>query len=138
MLRATRYRSRVPNPDYPVILVVEESPVRLNNLRETLQGADFVVLPAANARQGLELAESCAGPIQLLITQLHPADMLGPELARRLRARSPEMNVLYTSANPLAVLEIPDPDEVVSCMLPRPLSKEILLSRVHTLLATHA
>jgi len=47
------------------------------------------------------------------------------------------MSVLYSSANPLAVLEIPDPAEAVSSMLPRPFSKTTLLSRINTLLGTH-
>ncbi len=92
---------------HPVILVVED----LESLRETIQqileDADFLVLPAANAGQALELAQSCAGPINLLITNMHPEGMPGPDLAFRLRKRSPEMSVLYSSANPLAVLEIP-------------------------------
>jgi DNA-binding response OmpR family regulator len=120
---------------HPVILVVED----LESLRETMQqileDADYLVLPAANARQALELAHSCAGPINLLITTMHPEGMPGPDLAVRLRIRSPEMSVLYSSANPLAVLEIPDPAEAVSSMLPRPFSKTTLLSRITTLLA---
>jgi len=102
-----------------------------------LEGADFLVLPASNATEALALADSCAGPIHLLVTKLHPAEMPGPDLAARLRQRCPEMSVLYSSANPLAALEIPDPEEVVSCMLPRPFSKETLLRRVQTLLAAH-
>ncbi len=122
---------------HPVILVVED----LESLRETMQQileeADFLVLPAANAGQAIELAESCAGPINLLITNMHPEGMPGPDLAFCLRKRSPAMSVLYSSANPLAVLEIPDPAEAVSSMLPRPFSKTTLLSRINTLLATH-
>jgi two-component system cell cycle sensor histidine kinase/response regulator CckA len=122
---------------HPVILVVED----LESLRETIQQileeADFLVLPAANTGQALELAESCAGPINLLITNMHPEGMPGPDLAFCLRKRSPAMSVLYSSANPLAVLEIPDPVEAVSSMLPRPFSKTTLLNRINTLLATH-
>ena len=129
--------NRILAPSHPVVLVVEDSPARLLSIQEILEEADFVVLPASNATEALELAESCASPIHLLITQLHPAEMPGPDLARRLRQRYPEMSVLYSSANPLAALEIPDPQEVISCMLPRPFSKEILLSRVNTLLAAH-
>lgn len=123
---------------HPVILVVED----LESLRETMQqileDADYLVLPAANAGQALELAQSSAGPINLLITTLHPEGMPGPDLAVRLRLRSPDMSVLYSSANPLAVLEIPDPVEAVSSMLPRPFSKTTLLSRIHILLAPHS
>jgi hypothetical protein len=73
----------------------------------------------------------------MLITKLHPADMPGPDLAVSLRKRSPAMSVLYSSANPLAAMEVLDPAEVVSSMLPRPFSKATLLSRVNRLLAAH-
>jgi response regulator RpfG family c-di-GMP phosphodiesterase len=132
-MRATRSQAHT----HPVILIVEDARSRLTAIQSILETADFLVLPACNATEALELARSCANPIHLLITKLHPAEMSGPDLAAALRERSPEMSVLYTSANPLAALEIPDADEVVSCMLPTPLSREILLRRVNTLLAAH-
>ncbi|MGB2591009.1 MAG: response regulator [Candidatus Acidiferrum sp.] len=123
---------------HPVVLVVEDTESLRQNIQEILEDADFLVLPAENADQALELAESCAGPIHLLITKLHPADMLGPDLALHLRKRSPDMSVIYSSANPMAALEIPDPAEVVSAMLPRPFSRTRLLGRVNTLLAARS
>jgi hypothetical protein len=56
-------------------------------------------------------------------------------LAVCLRKHSPELSVLYSSASPLAALEISDPAEVVSSMLTRPFSKSTLLSRIKVLLA---
>ncbi len=120
---------------HPVVLVVEDLDSLRQHIQEILEAAEFLVLPAANADQALELAQSCAVPISLLITKLHPAGMLGPDLAYCLRKKSPAMSVLYSSANPLAALEIPDPAEVVSSMLPRPFSKKTLLCRINTLLA---
>ena len=122
---------------HPVIIVVEDLDSLRQSIQQILENAEFLVLPAANADQALELAQSCAGPINLLITNLHPAGMPGPDLAFLLRRRSPEMSVLYSSANPLAALEIPDPAEVVSSMLPRPFSRTRLLGRINTLLAAH-
>src|SRR5579863_10491224 len=122
---------------HPVVLVVEDLEPLRESIQQILEDADFLVLPAANAGQALELAQSCAGPVSLLITKLHPVGMLGPDLAFHLRQRSPEMSVLYCSASPLAALEIPDPAEVVSSMLPRPFSRARLLARINTLLAAH-
>jgi DNA-binding response OmpR family regulator len=122
---------------HPVILVVEDLESLRNSMQQILEDAEFLVLPAADAHQALALAQSCAGPIHLLITSLHPDGMPGPDLAFCLRKRSPEMSVLYSSANPLAALEVPDPSEVVSSMLPRPFSKTTLLRRINVLLAAH-
>jgi two-component system, cell cycle sensor histidine kinase and response regulator CckA len=123
---------------HPVILVVEDLESLRQTIQQILEDADYLVLPAATAGQALDLAQSCAGPINLLITNMHPDGMPGPDLAFCLRKRSPEMSVLYSSANPLAVLEIPAPAEAVSSMLPRPFSKTTLLSRINTLLGPRA
>jgi DNA-binding NtrC family response regulator len=123
---------------HPVILVVEDLDSLRDSMQKILEDADFLVLPAANADQALALAGSCAGPINLLITSLHPDGMPGPDLASCLRKHSPAMSVLYSSANPMAALEISDPAEVLSSMLPRPFSKTTLLSRINILLATRA
>ncbi|MGB8472767.1 MAG: response regulator [Candidatus Acidiferrum sp.] len=120
---------------HPVVLVVEDLESLRQSIQQILEEAGFLVLPAANAHQALELAQSCAGPIHLLITKLHPAGMPGPDLASHLRKRSPGMSVIYSAANPLAVLEIPDPAEVVSSMLPKPFSKTRLLGKINSLLA---
>ena len=125
-------------PRHSVILVVEDlDPLRVT-MQQILEEADFLVLSATNANQALQLAQSSPGPIRLLITSLHPGGMPGPDLAFRLRQRSPEMSVLYSSASPLAALEVPDPVEVVSSMLPRPFSKATLLRRSNILLASRA
>jgi DNA-binding NtrC family response regulator len=122
---------------HPVILVVEDLESLRLSMQQVLEDAEFLVLTAANAREALELAQSSARPIHLLITTLRPGGMPGPDLAICLRKHSPEMSVLYSSANPLAALEIPDPAEVISSMLPRPFTRTTLLSRINTLLAAH-
>jgi len=123
---------------HPVILIVEDMEPLRESMQQILEDADFLVLPAANAQQALDLAQSCSGPIHLLITTLRPVGMPGPHLAYCLRKRSPEMSVLYTAANPMGALEVPDPAEVVSSMLPRPFSKTTLLRRINILLAAQA
>lgn len=137
-IEVTMLGTRTNHPPHPVVLVVEDAECLRQTIQDILEDAEFLVLPAENADQALELAQSCAGPIHLLITKLHPADMRGPDLALHLRERSPEMSVIYSSANPMAALEIPDPDEVVSAMLPRPFSRTRLLGRINTLLAARS
>jgi DNA-binding response OmpR family regulator len=133
-MRTFMRRTQLQVPDHPIVLIVEDSQLRLAAIQDALEDAEFLVLPAANATQALELAESCAAPIHLLITMLHPEEMAAPDLVGRLRQRSPDMGVLYDAANPLATLEIPDPEEVISCMLPSPFSRQILLGRVQKVL----
>lgn len=42
----------------------------------------------------------CAEPLHLLVTDVLPPGMTGPELAMRLRDRAPGLRVLYMSAEP--------------------------------------
>jgi len=112
---------------HPVILVVEDMESLRQTMLEILEDAEYLVLPAANAGQALELAQSCAGPINLLITTRHPDGMPGPDLAFCLRKRSPEMRFLYSSAHPLAVLEIQTlPKPFLPCF-PGPSAKQRFL-----------
>ena len=127
--------SRPQVTPHPVILVVEDLESLRQTMQQILEDADFLVLPGATAGQALELAQSCAGPINLLITMLCPEGMPGPDLAICRCKHSPGMSVLYSCANPMAALEISDPAEVVSSMLPRPFSKTTLLRRINVLLA---
>ncbi|HKV24867.1 MAG TPA: hypothetical protein VJN93_09785 [Candidatus Acidoferrum sp.] len=120
-----------------IVLVVEELDTSRHNIQQILEEAGFLVLPAATAWQAIELADACAAPIHVLITNLHPTGMPGPELASRLRKCSPRISVLYSDAGPLAALEIPDPAEVVSSILPRPFSRSRLLGRIQAMLASH-
>lgn len=122
---------------HPVILVVEDMESLRDSMQQILEDADFLVLSASNAIQALDLAGLCRVPVNLLITTLHPGGMPAPDLAYRLRRRSPKMSVLYSDANPMAALEVPDPWEVVSAMLPRPFSKSTLLRRIDVVLSAH-
>jgi CheY-like chemotaxis protein len=66
---------------HPVILVVEDLESLRQTMLEILEDAEYLVLPAATAGQALDLAQSCAGPFNLLITTMHPDGMPGPYLA---------------------------------------------------------
>ena len=119
----------------PVILVVEDFEPLLRTIQDILERDSFDVFFARDADQAIRVADSCILPIHLLITKFYPRGMPGPDLAQRLRIHSPEMSVIYLAGNPLLALEIPDPAEVVSSMLPTPFSGKTLLSRINTMLA---
>jgi CheY-like chemotaxis protein len=55
------------------------------------------VLEAESVAAALEIGESFAGPIDLLLTDVVMPEMSGREDAARLAARRPEMRILYMS-----------------------------------------
>jgi len=58
------------------------------------------VLEALDVADATRLAETHPGPIHLLITDVVMPGASGPELARRLRARRPDLRVLCMSGYP--------------------------------------
>lgn len=57
----------------------------------------YSVLEAADARQALELREERRGDVHLVLTDLIMPGMSGRELARQVRARYPDVKVLFAS-----------------------------------------
>lgn len=79
-----------------IFLVEDDAQVRAIT-HETLIRYGYSVLEAADADSTLALAQSTAGPLHLLITDAVLPRRSGAELATLLRARRPELRVLFMS-----------------------------------------
>jgi len=79
-----------------VLLVEDQENVR-RYVALVLDGLGYRVLEADCGPQALSVAVSCGGPIDLLITDVVMPGMTGPDLARQLRERVPQLKVLYMS-----------------------------------------
>ena len=122
-------------PAEAVVLVAEDETFVRELIGRILKTEGFKVLAAANGEQALEVAHRHGGPIDLLLTDVVMPKMNGRELAERLTAEQPGLEVLYTSGYT---------DELISAkgMLPagfrllrKPFSPEELRRRVTTALA---
>ncbi len=94
-----------------VLLVEDATDVRLL-ARRILAASGYHVIDAANGGEALLLAERHEGPIDLLLTDVVMPHMSGKELADRLRASRPSIEVLYMSGytdNAIAHHGIVDP-----------------------------
>ncbi len=60
----------------------------------------YRVLVAADAEEGITLAETAPFPIDMLLTDVVMPGMSGVELARRLRSKRPNLRVLLMSGYP--------------------------------------
>jgi PAS domain S-box-containing protein len=93
-----------------VLLVEDEVAVR-DLVATALQDRGYTLLTAADAEEALELERVHSGTIDLLITDVVMHGMRGPELARRIRERRPELPVLFMSGYPDDALNVGgDPD----------------------------
>lgn len=79
------------------ILLVEDEHLIQSLVRHQLETSGYTVLGGTRAREALELAETYPHPIHLLLTDVTMPGMTGPELARHVQARRPELRVLYMS-----------------------------------------
>ncbi len=79
-----------------VLVVEDELPLR-ELAREFLSSHGYRVLEAGSGQEALNMADSDAGAIHLLLTDVVMPGMTGWELAKRVRIRHPEVRVVYMS-----------------------------------------
>ncbi|HEX7094483.1 MAG TPA: PAS domain S-box protein, partial [Acidimicrobiales bacterium] len=79
-----------------VLLVEDERPLR-SVVQHVLEAGGYTVLTAEEGFEGIAVAETYAGTIDLLITDVVLPGLSGRELATRLLHRRPELQVLYVS-----------------------------------------
>jgi two-component system cell cycle sensor histidine kinase/response regulator CckA len=82
------------------ILLVEDHSALLKLVKQILEDANFLVIPARNAREAMRLEAEFPGNIDLLLSDVRMRGKSGPELARRLQERRPQMRVVLMSGYP--------------------------------------
>ena len=95
------------------ILVVEDDFLIRLTLAETLAEDGFDVVEAASAEEALARLDEA--DISVILTDIRlPGGMDGRELAARIRARQPEMPIIYTTGHPDESLPTGDRDMVIT------------------------
>ena len=115
-----------PHPAATILLVEDDSAVRRSALR-VLKDSGYTVLEAANGAQALHLCEGRSQHIDLLIVDLTMPGMSGRQVAQKLRARCPNLPVLYMSGYMPSATD-DEPDSVV--LFRKPFSSDALLQKV--------
>jgi hypothetical protein len=96
-------RTDQPEPETPIpggsetLLVVEDDPGLLNLSQMMLERLGYRVLAAGTPEAALKLAESHAGRIDLLITDVIMPGMNGRELSQRVQSMHPDLGVVFVS-----------------------------------------
>jgi CheY-like chemotaxis protein len=119
-----------PRGGAETVLVVEDQDDLRSLICEVLGEAGHTVLAAANGLEALARAESHAGPVQLLLTDVVMPGMNGRELAERLTALRPGLRVLFVSGYASDVIAKRGVLEERVNLLEKPFSRASLLRRV--------
>ena len=82
------------------ILVVEDQPALLGLLGDSLRLDGYQVFEAIRPTEAMQHGLQHTEPIALLVTDVVMPEMSGPNLARNLATRYPDMRVLYISGHP--------------------------------------
>jgi len=91
-----------------VLLVEDEGPLR-DMVRQQLEASGYAVTEAASGEAALAAFEA-AGHVDLLLSDVVMPGLTGPELARRLRARTPGLRLLFMSGqSEEAISDLVDP-----------------------------
>jgi DNA-binding response OmpR family regulator len=127
----------MPEPETAttVLLVEDEEEVRAL-ARDILEMNGYTVLEALDVADASRLAETHPGPIHLLISDVMMPGTSGPELARRLRGRRPELRVLCMSGYPESEERQVEGETDWDAWLQKPFTPDSLMEKVRECLTS--
>ena len=115
------------------ILLVEDAEALRELTRSLLAENGYTVLEAGDAENAIEIARKYNGPIHLLLTDMVMPGMNGRMLADKFASIRPEMRVVFMSGyTGFTHSGLIDSDLI---LLPKPFTKDILLRKLHEILA---
>lgn len=113
------------------ILIVDDERAVREFVAAALTRAGFLVRTACSAEEALDL--EAHHPVDLLVTDVILPNINGPELAERIRQRSPQTRVLFISGYPGNALTAHHL-RGGSAFLAKPFGTTTLIERVHEVL----
>jgi len=126
-------RSLMSDEETATILLVEDDSALRRAALRTLRAKGFNVLEARDGEEGVALANAYAGEIDLIVTDVVMPRMSGPKLVAAVRARRPEIKVIYISGYTFDML---DPRSLEDgSFLTKPFSPDDLISVVRSALS---
>ncbi|HEV2298355.1 MAG TPA: ATP-binding protein [Candidatus Acidoferrales bacterium] len=115
------------------VLVVEDEASVCELASGFLSAAGYSVTSAGSAEEAMDLAEHAHESIHLLVTDVILPRMRGTELAKRLRERSPDLRIIFTSGH-LGAENLGHELDDRCLFLPKPYTREALISAADELL----
>jgi len=116
------------------VLLVEDDPMVRTLIERILKKNGFRVLTASSGNEAIALLDENKSPVDLLISDVIMPGMRGPEVARLLREKQPDLRVLFISGYAdISASQKGDFDPETN-LLVKPFSPEQLFDRIQLLL----
>ena len=117
-----------------VILVVEDDAEVRSYLVETLEYLGYSVVEASNGDQAVSVFETLLAKVDLVLTDVVMPGMNGRELAEKLRAKDPELKVLFmTGYSRNAIVHQGRLDDGVA-LVQKPINQKMLAAKLREIL----
>ena len=125
------------DPEGETVLVVEDEAALRVVTERIFTRNGYHVITAANGHEALDIAREHPGEVHLLVTDVVMPHMLGKEVAERMRAIKPEIEVLYMSGYAQPVLASQGRLEPGVALVEKPFSEADLLAKAAQVLNGH-
>jgi PAS domain S-box-containing protein len=116
------------------ILLVEDAEALRTMVREILEAAGYTVIESTDPRDAVLRAESHAGALDLILTDVVMPHMSGPEVVRAVQATRPSVKVLFMSGYTNEAIGRQGVLEQDTHLLQKPFSSDALLGSVRAAL----
>jgi two-component system, cell cycle sensor histidine kinase and response regulator CckA len=117
-----------------VLLVENEAPIR-EFIRRSLSAEGFDVQTAATGAEALRFLDPAMAPLDVVVTDVHLPDAQGPDVAKQLRAQTPNLRVVFMSGGTESLSRLSDAGEPV---LAKPFTTSELVATLQSVLAGRA
>jgi PAS domain S-box-containing protein len=121
-----------------LVLVVEDEASIREAARRVLASHGYRVLTAACGEEALAVAAREPEPLDVLLTDVMMPNMLGTEVAERLRGRQPGLRVLFMSGYAQGLLSAQGTQQPGMELIEKPFTHPDLLAKVREVLAAPA
>jgi CheY-like chemotaxis protein len=125
------------SPKGETVLVVEDAEALREVTRRIFARNGYRVITAANGPQALEISRGHPGEIHLLVTDVVMPGMLGNEVAEKMRAIKPGIEVLFMSGYARPVLASQGRLDPGVALVEKPFSEADLLAQAGQVLNGH-
>src|SRR5207344_850485 len=127
-----------PRPDLTgqgtILLVEDEDGLRSLNARG-LRSRGYSVIEAANGIEAMEALEEKDGAVDLVVSDVVMPEMDGPTLLKEMRARNPDLRVIFVSGYAEDAFEKSLPENQQFSFLPKPFTLSQLVAAVKETMA---